>query len=133
MHTQDLQIRICELLIQVGDVYSADSTYRDLRGLKSFGSIANADRQEQQFLEMRFRLVEAQFWRHLGKHGDAGHTYFSYINHPKLLEFPEQREAVVGAAIVCAVLARQPAKRASLLANLNSSDAAKQHRFYSLI
>lgn len=129
---QDIQVRICELLITAGDIYSADIWYRELKLIKNFAQIPG-DKNDIQFLEMRFKLVDAQFLRHLRRHADAGLIYLSYVGNPKLKDFPEQRESIIGSAIVCVVLASHSAKRTSLLANLYSNELAASHPLFRLV
>lgn len=84
-------------------------------------------------MEMRYKLIDAQFLRHLGKHADAGLIYLSYIGNPKLQEFTAQRDSIVESAIVCVILANQSSKKASLLANLYSNEIVMKHRMFGLI
>lgn len=130
MLTQDTQIRICELFITAGDIYSAERTYNELKAVKGF---QGDDKQEGQFMEMRFRLVDAQFMRHTGKHADAGHVYLSYIGSPRLQEFKAQRDSIVESAILCVVLAAPSVRKSSLLANLYGLDIVRQHPLFEFV
>ena len=84
-------------------------------------------------MEMRFKLVNAQYLREAGKYADAGFIYLSYVGSPRLQEYAAQRDKLIESVIVCMILAAQSPKRASLLSNLYENQVIKKHPLFELV
>lgn len=119
-------------MIKTDDTTNCLSVYAKLKGVK-WDDLKKKEPAQAEFLHLRFKLIEAEYFKENDKSLDALMVYVNSLNSACLKDYPDQLEEIFDKAVLAALFSVSNERRTGLLASLYEDPSCSRSKCRSIL